>query len=82
MLLPRAPAQTNGKRIALIGAGPASLTVARDLAPLGYEVTTGVGGTGVVAILKNGSSNRAVGLRADIDAARRIVLPSVKPLFQ
>jgi NADPH-dependent glutamate synthase beta subunit-like oxidoreductase len=27
----------NGKRIALIGAGPASLTVARDLAPLGYE---------------------------------------------
>jgi formate dehydrogenase beta subunit len=36
-LLPRAPAKTNGKRIALIGAGPASLTVARDLAPLGYE---------------------------------------------
>jgi formate dehydrogenase (NADP+) beta subunit len=32
------PAQIkNGKRIALIGAGPASLTVARDLAPLGYE---------------------------------------------
>jgi len=29
----------NGKRIACIGAGPASLTVARDLAPLGYEVT-------------------------------------------
>lgn len=28
----------NGKRIACIGAGPASLTVARDLAPLGYEV--------------------------------------------
>jgi formate dehydrogenase beta subunit len=27
----------NGKRIALVGAGPASLTVARDLAPLGYE---------------------------------------------
>jgi formate dehydrogenase beta subunit len=36
--LPTAPAQRNGKRIALIGAGPASLTVARDLAPLGYEV--------------------------------------------
>jgi NADPH-dependent glutamate synthase beta subunit-like oxidoreductase len=36
-LLPRAPAATNGKRVALIGAGPASLTVARDLAPLGYE---------------------------------------------
>ncbi|MFM8347485.1 MAG: FAD-dependent oxidoreductase [Bacteroidota bacterium] len=28
----------NGKRIALIGGGPASLTVARDLAPLGYEI--------------------------------------------
>ena len=36
--LPRAPAQLNGKRIACIGAGPASLTVANDLAPLGYEV--------------------------------------------
>ena len=33
------PAATNGRRIACIGAGPASLTVARDLAPLGYEVT-------------------------------------------
>ena len=30
-------ARKNGKRIALVGAGPASLTVARDLAPLGYE---------------------------------------------
>ncbi|MFL5154901.1 MAG: FAD-dependent oxidoreductase, partial [Microvirga sp.] len=29
----------NGKKIACIGAGPASLTVARDLAPLGYDVT-------------------------------------------
>jgi NADPH-dependent glutamate synthase beta subunit-like oxidoreductase len=28
----------NGKRVALIGAGPASLTVARDLAPLGYQI--------------------------------------------
>ena len=33
------PAARNGKRVACIGAGPASLTVARDLAPLGYEVT-------------------------------------------
>jgi NADPH-dependent glutamate synthase beta subunit-like oxidoreductase len=32
-------APRNGKRVACIGAGPASLTVARDLAPLGYEVT-------------------------------------------
>jgi formate dehydrogenase (NADP+) beta subunit len=32
-------AAKNGKRIACIGAGPASLTVARDLAPLGYDIT-------------------------------------------
>ena len=32
------PGPRNGKRVACIGAGPASLTVARDLAPLGYEV--------------------------------------------
>jgi len=38
-LLPIAPAVSNGKKIALIGAGPASLTVANDLVPLGYEVT-------------------------------------------
>jgi NADPH-dependent glutamate synthase beta subunit-like oxidoreductase/ferredoxin len=37
-LLPKAPAQKNGKRVALIGAGPASLTVANDLMPLGYDV--------------------------------------------
>ncbi len=37
--LPRAPQQKNGKRIACIGAGPASLTVANDLMPLGYQVT-------------------------------------------
>jgi len=36
--LPRVTAPKNGRRIALIGAGPASLTVARDLLPLGYEV--------------------------------------------
>jgi formate dehydrogenase (NADP+) beta subunit len=34
--MPDIPAAKNGKRIALIGAGPASLTVARDLLPLGY----------------------------------------------
>ena len=38
-MLPQAPTQKNGKRIACIGAGPASLTVANDLMPLGYEVT-------------------------------------------
>ena len=37
--LPKKPKTTNGKRIALIGAGPASFTVANDLAPLGYECT-------------------------------------------
>ncbi|MDG2047957.1 MAG: FAD-dependent oxidoreductase [Halioglobus sp.] len=36
--LPKIPSKSNGKRIALIGAGPASLTVARDLAPLGYSI--------------------------------------------
>ena len=36
--LPEIPTEKNGKRIALIGAGPASLTVARDLMPLGYQV--------------------------------------------
>jgi NADPH-dependent glutamate synthase beta subunit-like oxidoreductase/formate hydrogenlyase subunit 6/NADH:ubiquinone oxidoreductase subunit I len=35
--LPKPAAVRNGKRIALVGAGPASLTVARDLAPLGYR---------------------------------------------
>ncbi|WP_300531029.1 FAD-dependent oxidoreductase [Maricaulis sp.] len=38
-LIPQKPDTTNGKKIALIGAGPASLTVANDLAPLGYECT-------------------------------------------
>jgi formate dehydrogenase beta subunit len=35
--LPKAPRVKNGKRVALIGAGPSSLTVANDLMPLGYE---------------------------------------------
>ncbi|CAN5650009.1 FAD-dependent oxidoreductase [soil metagenome] len=37
--LPRAPETKNGKRIACVGAGPASLTIANDLAPLGYDIT-------------------------------------------
>ena len=37
--LPPAPESRNGKRIACVGAGPASLTVARDLAVLGYQIT-------------------------------------------
>ena len=37
--LPIIPTKKNGKRIACIGGGPASLAVANDLLPLGYEVT-------------------------------------------
>lgn len=37
-LMPEIPAKKNGKKIALIGGGPASLTVARDLMPLGYSI--------------------------------------------
>lgn len=37
-ILPAGPFPPNGKKVALIGGGPASLTVARDLAPLGYEI--------------------------------------------
>jgi len=36
--MPAIPKKKNGKRVALIGGGPASLTVARDLMPLGYEI--------------------------------------------
>jgi formate dehydrogenase (NADP+) beta subunit len=37
--LPKAPPRKNGKHVACIGTGPASLTVANDLLPLGYAVT-------------------------------------------
>jgi formate dehydrogenase (NADP+) beta subunit len=37
--LPIIPTSKNGKRVACIGAGPASLTVANDLLPVGYDVT-------------------------------------------
>src|SRR4051812_39389948 len=37
-MMPQGPFKANGKKVALIGAGPASLTVARDLAPQGYEI--------------------------------------------
>ena len=36
--MPKIPRRKNGKHIALIGAGPSSLTVARDLMPLGYQI--------------------------------------------
>lgn len=41
--------------------------IAEHLAALGYEVTSGVGGTGVVAVLRNGEGQAAM-LRADMDA--------------
>lgn len=37
-MMPQGPFSSNGKKVALIGGGPASLTVARDLAPEGYEI--------------------------------------------
>lgn len=37
-MMPQGPFAPNGRKVALIGGGPASLTVARDLAPLGYEI--------------------------------------------
>jgi hippurate hydrolase len=42
--------------------------VAERLRGWGYEVTTGVGGSGVVGRLRNGGGNRSIGLRADMDA--------------
>ena len=42
--------------------------VAERLQRLGYEVTRGLGGTGVVGQLKRGSGTRRLGLRADMDA--------------
>jgi len=42
--------------------------VAERLAAWGYEVTTGIGGTGVVGTLRRGSGERRLGLRADMDA--------------
>jgi len=42
--------------------------VAGALAAAGLEVTTGVGGTGVVGTLRNGGGNASLGFRADMDA--------------
>ncbi len=42
--------------------------VARQLASCGVEVHRGIAGTGVVGVLRSGSSGRAIGLRADMDA--------------
>lgn len=45
-----------------------SRLIAERLAAFGLEVHGGVGGTGVVGVLRRGTSNRSIGLRADIDA--------------
>ena len=42
--------------------------VARELARYGLEVHRGIARTGVVGVLKNGTSSRSIGLRADMDA--------------
>lgn len=44
--------------------------VAETLRSFGLEVAEGIGGTGVVGTLKRGTSNRAIALRADMDALR------------
>jgi hippurate hydrolase len=45
-----------------------SSLVVEKLHAWGYEVTTGLGGTGVVGTLRRGQSDRSIGLRADMDA--------------
>jgi NADPH-dependent glutamate synthase beta subunit-like oxidoreductase len=50
--MPLPATQKNGKRVALIGAGPASLTVARDLLPLGYEVVLYDGDTAAGGMMR------------------------------
>ncbi len=42
--------------------------IAEKLIAMGYEVTRGLATTGLVATLKNGTSGRSIGIRADIDA--------------
>ncbi len=45
-----------------------SAIVAKELARLGYKVTTGIAGTGVIGTLSNGAGSRTLGIRADMDA--------------
>ena len=45
-----------------------SRAVAESLRSYGLEVHTGIAGTGVVGVLKRGTSSRSIGLRADMDA--------------
>jgi len=52
-LMPPPVAKSNGKKIALVGCGPASLTVARDLAPLGYQLTIFDGDTHSAGMIRS-----------------------------
>jgi NADPH-dependent glutamate synthase beta subunit-like oxidoreductase len=92
-LLPRAPERKIGKRVACIGAGPASLTVANDLLPLGYEVTileqNGVAGglmrTNIPAFrLPETVLNEEIGYIVDMGADLRLNSPveSLKELLR
>jgi len=92
-LLPRAPERKNGKRVACIGGGPASLTVANDLVPLGYEVTifeqNGVAGglmrTNIPAFrLPETVLNEEIGYIVDMGAELRLNSPveSLKELLR
>ena len=45
-----------------------SAIVAKELTRLGYKVTTGIAGTGVIGTLSNGTGTRSIGIRADMDA--------------
>ena len=45
-----------------------SAIVAKELTRLGYMVTTGIAGTGVIGTLSSGTGTRSIGIRADMDA--------------
>jgi hippurate hydrolase len=45
-----------------------SAIVARELAQLGFQVTAGIAGTGIIGTLSNGTGRKTIGLRADMDA--------------
>ncbi|MGH7090069.1 MAG: hypothetical protein ACREFQ_14320, partial [Stellaceae bacterium] len=65
--LPAIPSEKNGRRIALVGAGPASLTVARDLLPLGYE-----------CVMFDGDARGGGMMRTQIPRFRLPVIPQTK----
>lgn len=91
--LPKAPKKKNGKRVALIGAGAASMTVANDLLPLGYEVvifekhstTGGLMRTNIPAFrLPESVIDEEIGMILDMGADLRLNTPvtSMKSLLE